>query len=103
MKADISKEERRRLEREQEAEIRAALVPHHVAALFVMGGELAEQVVTAIAARAAAPVPVPVVAPVVSPEPEPEPEPEPVAPQPMVTERRTPDLAFGLRERLGLR
>lgn len=106
MKADISKEERRRLQAEQEAEIRAALVPRHItaveeqqsvdAALFVLGTEQLNRAADAITARAAAPVcvPAPVAAPVVIPAPALVPAPEPVV------ARQAPD---GLRQRLGLR
>jgi hypothetical protein len=105
MKADISLAERRRLEREQQAEIRAMLAPRHFAtmqeqmaidaALARLEREALLEAAPAIAAimgRTAVPVLAP--APVVMPEPAPPPAPVPVAARP-----GAPD---GLRQRLGL-
>ncbi|TXG98887.1 MAG: hypothetical protein E6R08_03565 [Nevskiaceae bacterium] len=109
MKADISLAERRRIEREQQAEIRAMLAPRHFATMrdqMAIDATLARlelehliQAAPAIYAamgRTAVPLP----APVVMPEPEPvaPPVPEPVAVRP-----GAPDLPYDLRYHLGLR
>jgi len=109
MKADISLAERRRLEREQQAEIRAMLAPRHFAAMkeqMAIDATLARlelehliQAAPAIYAamgRTAVPMP----APVVMPEPEPAAPPEPV---PLAARPGAPDLPFDLRYHLGLR
>ncbi len=106
MKADISLAERRRIEREQWAEIRAMLAPRHFAAMreqMAIDATLArlerEALVEAAPAiyaamgRTAVPVPAPVVIP----------EPEPVAPEPVAVRPGAPDLPFDLRYHLGLR
>lgn len=111
MKADIPLAERRRLEREQQAEIRAMLAPRHFqtmqdqmlidAVLFQMEMEVFRQALPAIHAAlgrsypAAASVPAPVVTP----------EPEPVAPVAPALPMRAgaPDMPFDLRFHLGLR
>lgn len=108
MKADISLAERCRLEREQWAEIRAALVRRHFqtvqeqmaidAALARLKVEHLTQAAPAIYAamgRTAVPVPAPVVMP----------EPEPIAPPVPAPPFRpgAPDLPFDLRRQLGLR
>lgn len=110
MKADISLAERRRLEREQQAEIRAMLAPRHFAAMHEqmtidavlarLGREHLTQAAPAIYAAlgrshpAAAPVP----APVVTSEPA-----APPVPAPLPIRPGAPDLAFDLRYHLGLR
>lgn len=109
MKADISLAERRRIEREQQAEIRAMLAPRHFAtvrdqmAIDVALARLevealleAAPAINAIMRGAAAPMP----APVVMPEPEPAPPPVSV---PLVARPGAPDLPFDLRYHLGLR
>jgi hypothetical protein len=109
MKADISLAERRRIERDQWAEIRAMLAPRHFAAMreqMAIDAALArlerEALIEAAPAiyaamgRTAVPVP----APVVMPEPEPAPPPTPV---PLVSRPGAPDLPFDLRYHLGLR
>lgn len=106
MKADISLAERRRIEREQQAEIRAMLAPRHFAAMreqMAIDATLARlelealldaaPAIQAIMAGGAAPMP----APVVMPEPEPVAPPVPVAPRP-----GAPDLPYDLRYHLGL-
>jgi hypothetical protein len=110
MKADISLAERRRIERDQWAEIRAALAPRHFAAM------MEEQAITAywfahaleagpriraILARMGC-GPEPVSAPVVIADAEPAPPLEPV-PEPLPVRAGAPDLPFDMRERLGLR
>ncbi|AGH50151.1 hypothetical protein G432_12150 [Sphingomonas sp. MM-1] len=109
MKADIPKEERQRLEREQWAEIRAALVRRHFATmqeqmaidatLHRLEREHLTQAAPAINAMLAGMghAPVPLAAPVVIPEP------EPVAPEPVAVRPGAPDLPFDLRQRFGLR
>lgn len=109
MKADISLAERRRIERDQWAEIRAALAPRHFAAM------MEEQAITAfwfahaleagpriraILARMGCGS-VPVSAPVVIAQPEPVAPLEPV-PEPLPVRASAPDLPFDLRQRLGL-
>ena len=110
MKADISLAERRRMEREQWAEIRAALVRRHFqtvqdqmridATLARLEFEHLKSIAPTIKAimaglpYAAAPVPAPVVMP------------EPVAPPvpvPLVARPGAPDMPFDLRYHLGLR
>ncbi len=112
MKADIPLAERRRLEREQQAEIRAMLAPRHLqtmqdqmlidAVLFQMEMDVFRQALPAIHAALGSTrtdaVPVPLPAPVVMPEPEPAPPPAPV---PM--RAGAPDMPFDLRFHLGLR
>lgn len=107
MKADISRAERRRIEREQWAEIRTMLAPRHFATMreqIAIDATLARlerealieaaPVITAIMRGGAAPMP----APVVMPDPEPAPPPAPlVAPRP-----GAPDLPYDLRYHLGL-
>lgn len=108
MKADISLAERRRIEREQQAEIRAMLAPRHFATMreqmaldAVMHRLECEALIEAAPAiyaamgRTAVPVP----APVVIPEPEPAPQP---APMPAAIRPGAPDVAFDLRRNLGL-
>lgn len=106
MKADISLAERRRMEREQWAEIRAMLAPRHFAAMHEQMAidatlarlerealiETAPAIYAAIG-RTAVPVPAPVVMP----------EPEPVAPEPVAVRPGAPDLPYDLRYHLGLR
>jgi hypothetical protein len=109
MKADISLAERRRMEREQQAEIRAMLAPRHFATMreqmaldAVMHRLECEALIEAAPAiyaamgRTAVPMP----APVVIPEPEPAPPPAPV---PVTIRPGAPDVAFDLRRNLGLR
>ncbi len=109
MKADIPKEERQRLEREQWAEIRAMLAPRHFttmseqmavdAAMARLEREhlmQAAPVINATPASMGQPAPVP--ATVVMPEPEPAALPEPIA-----IRHAAPDLPFDLRFHLGLR
>jgi hypothetical protein len=109
MKADISLAERRRIEREQQAEIRAALAPRHFAAMmeeqaitaywFFHALETAPRIRAILARMGCGSVPVS--APVVIAEP----EPMAVAPMPAPLPVRAgaPDLPFDMRERLGLR
>jgi hypothetical protein len=108
MKADISLAERRRIEREQWAEIRAMLAPRHFAAMreqLAIDATLARLELEALieaapaiyAAMGRTAVPVP--APVVMPEPEPVPPPAPVP----VSRAGAPDMPFDLRFHLGLR
>lgn len=105
MKADISLAERRRIEREQQAEIRAMLAPRHFATMreqmaldAVMHRLECEALIEAAPAiyaamgRTAVPMPAPVVIP----------EPEPVAPEPVAIRPGAPDVAFDLRRNLGL-
>lgn len=108
MKADIPLAERRRIERDQCAEIRAALAPRHFATMreqMAIDAALArlefEQLCMAAPAiyaaigRTAVPMP----APVVMPEPEPVPPPAPVP----AVRSGAPDMPFDLRFHLGLR
>lgn len=108
MKADISLAERRRIERDQWAEIRAMLAPRHFAAMreqMAIDATLArlerEALIEAAPAiyaaigRTAVPVPAPVVMP--------EPEPAPPDPVPVAVRPGAPDLPFDLRYHLGLR
>jgi hypothetical protein len=109
MKADIPLAERRRIEREQQAEFRAALAPRHfaameeeqaIAAYWLAHAFEAGPVIRALLARmgwGSVPVPAPVVTA--------EPEPVAVAPAPVPLPVRAgaPDLPFDMRERLGLR
>ncbi|MBY8821386.1 hypothetical protein [Sphingomonas colocasiae] len=110
MKADISLAERRRIEREQQAEIRAMLAPRHFAvtqeqmaidaALFQMELEhlrRAAPAIYAILGRG----PVEVSAPVVIPEPEP--VASALVPESVAVRPGAPDLPFDLRQRFGLR
>jgi len=108
LKADISLAERQRIEREQQAELRAALAPRHFAAM------MEEQAITAfwvahaleagpriraiLARMGCGSVPAP--APVVVPQPEPV-APVPV-PEPLPVRAGAPDLPFDLRQRFGL-
>lgn len=113
MKAGISLAERRRIERVQWAEIRAALAPRHFAtmqeqmavdaALFRLELEHLQRAAPVINAMLASMGcdPVPVSAPVVSAEPEPV-TPAP-APEPLPVRAGAPDLPFDLRQRFGLR
>ena len=106
MKADIPLAERRRIEREQQAEIRAMLAPRHFATMreqMAIDAALArlelEALIDAAPAiyaaigRTAVPMPAPVVMP----------EPEPVAPEPVAVRPGAPDMPFDLRYHLGLR
>lgn len=108
MKADISLAERRRIERDQWAEIRAMLAPRHFATMreqMAIDATLARleleafldaaPAIYAAMGRTAVPVP----APVVMPEPEPAPPPTPVP----VPRSGAPDMPFDLRYHLGLR
>jgi hypothetical protein len=107
LKADISLAERRRIERDQQAEIRAALAPRHFAAM------MEEQAITAYwfaHALEAGPVIRALLArmgcgsvhtPVVAAEPEPVAPLEPV-PEPLPVRASAPDLPFDLRQRFGL-
>jgi len=108
MKADISLAERRRIERDQWAEIRAVLAPRHFAAMeeeqaitaywFAHALEAAPRIRAILASMGCGSVPVsePVVIA----------EPEPVAvvpvPAPLPVRASAPDLPFDLRQRLGL-
>jgi hypothetical protein len=109
MKADISLAERRRIERDQWAEIRAALAPRHFAAMMeeqaITAYWLAHALeagprISAILARMGCGA-VPVSAPVVTPDAEPAPPLEPV-PEPLPLRAGAPDLPFDLRQRFGL-
>ena len=106
MKADISLAERRSIERDKWAEIRAMLAPRHFAAMheqMAIDAALArlerEALIEAAPAiyaamgRTAVPMPAPVVMP----------EPEPVAPEPVAVRPGAPDLPYDLRYHLGLR
>lgn len=109
MKADISLAERSRIERDQWAEIRAALAPRHFAAMeeeqaitaywFAHALEAGPGIRAILAGMGCGSVPVS--APVVIAEP----EPVAVAPAPVPLPVRAsaPDLPFDMRERLGLR
>lgn len=109
MKADISLAERRRIERDQWAEIRAALAPRHFAAMmeeqaitafwFGHALEAGPRIRAILAGMGHGPVAVP--APVVIPEAEPAPPLEPV-PEPLPMRASAPDLPFDLRHRFGL-
>ncbi len=111
MKADISLRERQRIEREQQAEIRAMLAPRHFAtmqeqmavdaALFRLELEHLQRAAPVINAMLAGMGhrPVPVAAPVVTPNAEPAPTP---APEPPPVRAGAPDLPFDLRQRFGL-
>ena len=109
MTADISLAERRRIEREQQAEIRAMLAPRHFATMreqMAIDATMARlerealieaaPAIYAIMAGGAAPMP----APVVMPEPEPA---APPVPAPLVARPGAPDLPYDLRYHLGLR
>lgn len=110
MKADISLRERQRIEREQQAEIRAALAPRHFAAMieeqaiaafwFAHALEAGPRIRAILARMGCGSVAVP--APVVIPDPEPAPPLAPV-PEPLPVRATAPDLPFDMRERLGLR
>lgn len=107
LKADLPLAERRRIEREQQAEIRAMLAPRHFATVLeqmaidaTLALELealldAAPAITAIMVGGAAPMPAPVVMP--DPEPVASPVPAPVASRP-----GAPDLPYDLRYHLGL-
>ena len=109
MTADISLAERRRMERDQWAEIRAALAPRHFAAMeeeqaitaywFAHALEAGPRIRAMLARMGCGAVPVS--APVVIDQP------EPVAvaptPAPLPVRAGAPDLPFDMRERLGLR
>ena len=106
MKADISLAERRRIEREQWAEIRAMLAPRHFAAMreqMAIDAALARLELEALLEAAPAiyaaigRTAVPMPAPVVMPEPEPVAPPVPVAPRP-----GAPDPPYDLHYHLGL-
>lgn len=109
MKADISLAERRRIERDQWAEIRAALAPRHFAAImeeqaitafwFAHALEAAPRIRAILASMGCGSVPVS--APVVIADPEPAPPPAPV-PEPLPMRASAPDLPFDLRQRFGL-
>ncbi len=109
MKADISLVERRRIERDKWAEIRAMLAPRHFVAMheqMTIDATLARlerealiegaPAIYAAMGRTAVPVP----APVVIPEPEPVAPPVPVS---VAARPGAPDLPFDLRFHLGLR
>lgn len=109
MKADISLAERRRIEQDQQAEIRAALAPRHFAAMmeeqaitafwFAHALEAGPRIRDILASMGCGSVPVS--APVVIADP------EPVAPvpmsEPLPMRASAPDLPFDLRQRFGLR
>ena len=107
MKADIPLAERRRLEREQQAEIRAMLAPRHFATMreqMAIDATLARlelecllEAAPAIYAMLGRSRSAPAPAPVVTPEPEPV---APPVPEPMAIRPGAPD---GLRQRFGLR
>lgn len=108
MKADIPLAERRRIEREQQAEIRAMLAPRHFATMqeqMAIDATLArlerEALIEAAPAIYAAMgrTAVPVLAPVVMPDPAPAPPPAPVP----VVRSGAPDMPFDLRFHLGLK
>ena len=108
MKADMSPAERQRIERDKQAEIRAALAPRHFAAMMEEQAiaaywiahalEAAPRIRAMLAGMGHGPVAVP--APVVTAEPEPV-APAPV-PEPLPVRASAPDLPFDLRQRLGL-
>lgn len=109
MKADISLADRRRIERDQWAEIRAMLAPRHFAAMreqMAIDATLARLELEALIEAAPAIYPamgrtaVPMPAPVAIPEPEPA---APPAPMPVVARAGAPDMPFDLRYHLGLR
>lgn len=107
MKADISLADRRRMERKQQAEIRAALAPRHFAAMeeqqaiayyWVAHAFEAAPAIRAVLARTGhGPVSVP--SPVVIAQPEPATAP---VPEPLPVRPGAPDLPFDLRQRFGL-
>lgn len=109
MKADISLAERRRMERDQWTEIRAALAPRHRAAMmeeqaitafwFAHALEAAPRILAILAGMSCGAVPVS--APVVIADPDPAPPPAPV-PDPLPIRASAPDLPFDLRQRFGL-
>lgn len=110
MKADIPLAERRRMEREQQAEIRAMLAPRHFAAMWErmaldavmhhLEMEQLRQAAPAIATifagvrKVTAPMP----APVVTPKPESASQPVPA----LLARPTAPDMPFDLRYHLGL-
>ncbi len=110
MKADISLAERRRIERDQWAEIRAALAPRHFAAMMEEQAinaywvahalEAGPRIRAMLARMGCGSVPVP--APVVTPDAEPTPPPASV-PESLPVRAGAPDLPFDLRQRFGLR
>ena len=110
MKADISLAERRRLEREQWAEIRAALAPRHFVAMmeeqaitaywFAHALEAGPRIRAILARMGCSSVPVP--APVFIAETEPVAVVVTPAPVSLTLRAGAPDLPFGLRQRLGL-
>jgi hypothetical protein len=110
MKADISLAERRRIERDQWAEIRAALAPRHFAVMeeeqaitafwFAHALEAGPRIRAMLARMGCGPVPVS--APVVIAETEPVAVAVTPAPEPLPIRAGAPDLPFDLRQRLGL-
>lgn len=109
MKADIPLAERRRIEREQQAEIRAMLAPRHFAAMqeqMAIDATLAQlerealieaaPAIYAAMGRTAVPA-APAPAPVVMPEPAPQSAPA------SVPRSGAPDMPFDLRFHLGLK
>ncbi|WP_323810401.1 hypothetical protein [Sphingobium baderi] len=108
MKADISLAERRRIERDQQADIRAALAPRHFAAMmeeqaitaywFAHALEAGPRIRAMLAGMGHGPIAMP--APVVITDPEPV-APAPV-PEPLPMRAGAPDLPFDLRQRFGL-
>lgn len=111
MKADISLRERQRIERDQWAEIRAALAPRHFAAMieeqaitaywFAHALEAGPRIRAVLARMGCGSVPVS--APVVIAEPEPVAVAVRPAPVPLPVRAGAPDVPFDMRERLGLR
>jgi hypothetical protein len=109
MKADISLAERRRIERDRWAEIRAALAPRHFAVMeeeqaitafwFAHALEAGPRIRAVLARLGHGSVPVS--EPVVIAQPEPAPTLEPV-PEPLPMRASAPDLPFDLRHRFGL-
>lgn len=109
MKADISLRERQRIERDQQAEIRAAVAPRHFAAMmeeqaitafwFAHALEAGPRIRAVLARMGCGSVAVP--EPVVIPDAEPAPPLEPV-PEPLPMRASAPDLPFDLRQRFGL-
>ncbi|PBN43479.1 hypothetical protein [Sphingobium sp. D43FB] len=110
LKADISLAERRRMERDQWAKIRAALAPRHFAAMeeeqaitafwFAHALEAGPRIRAILASMGCDPVSVSV--PVVAAEPDPV-APVPVSvPEPLPVRAGAPDLPFDLRQRFGL-
>lgn len=110
MKADISLAERRCMERDQWAEIRAALAPRHFAAMmeeqaitafwFAHALETAPRIRAILAGMGHGPVAVPT--PVVIPDAEPLAVAVTSAPVPLPVRAGAPDLPFDLRQRFGL-